>query len=59
MGEAGVVASGGGWYASAIWRGNPLFHNIADRGPEATSPQAVERFSRAFIAVARSIAGAV
>lgn len=55
-GEAGVVYRGGGRYASAICA-NTLFHNIADRGPEVTSPQAVEKFSIAFIAVARSIVG--
>ena len=57
-GEAGAVYRGGGRYASAICA-NTLFHNIADRGPEATSPQAVAKFSSAFIAVTRSIAGTV
>lgn len=47
---------GGGRYVSVIC-GNLLFHNMADHGPEATSPQAVEKFSNAYIAVARNIAG--
>lgn len=55
-GEAKAVHDGGGRYASAIC-GNTLFHSIADRGSEATSSEAVERFSRAFIAFLRLVAG--
>lgn len=55
-GEVKVVGSGGGQYASAIC-GNKLFHNIDDRGPKATSPEAVEKFSQAFLTVTRLIAG--
>jgi hypothetical protein len=54
-GEAESVRLGGGLYASVMC-GNLLFHHIDDRGPKATSPEAVERFSRAFIAVTRSLA---
>lgn len=55
-GEAEAVHRGGGRYASVICA-NKLFHHSADRGPGATSPEAVEKFSTAFIAVARTIAG--
>lgn len=56
-GEAEAVHRGGGRYAAVIC-GNKLFHNIADRGPEVSSPAAVEQFGRALIAVTRSLAGA-
>ena len=52
-GEAEVVHRGGGRYASIIGR-NALFHNPDDRGATAVNPDAIARFSRAFIAVARS-----
>lgn len=55
-GEAEAVHRGGGRYASAVGR-SVLFHNIEDRGPDATDPVAIGRFSAAFVAVARSIAG--
>jgi hypothetical protein len=56
-GEAEAVHRGGGRYVSAIG-GNTLFHNINDRGAQATSPRAIAGFSQAFIAVARSLADA-
>jgi hypothetical protein len=55
-GEAGVVHRGGGRYVSVIGR-NALFHNPADRGPEAVDPKAIARFASAFTAVARQLAG--
>lgn len=55
-GEAEAVHRGGGRYVSAIG-GNALFHNIADRGPEATDPPSIARFSAAFIAAARALDG--
>jgi hypothetical protein len=56
-GEAGVVHRGGGRYMSIIGR-NALFHNPADRGPEAVDPSAIARFAGAFTAVAKSLASA-
>jgi len=49
-GEAEAVHRGGGRYVSVIG-GNGLFHNLADRGPQAVDPQAIERFSRACTAL--------
>jgi hypothetical protein len=56
-GEAEVVHRGGGRYVSIIGR-NALFHSPADRGPQAVAPDAIAKFSVAFIAVARMIAAA-
>jgi hypothetical protein len=41
--EAGVVHRGGGRYMSVIGR-NALFHNPADRGPEAVNQNVIARF---------------
>ncbi|HMJ86466.1 MAG TPA: hypothetical protein VK504_24985 [Vicinamibacterales bacterium] len=57
-GEAEVVHRGGGRYVSMIGR-NALFHNPADRGPEAIDPNVISSFADVFVRVARSIAGAV
>jgi hypothetical protein len=56
-GEAEVVYRGGGRYVSIIGR-NALFHNPADPGPQAVAPDAIAKFSVAFIAVARLIPAA-
>jgi hypothetical protein len=37
---------------------NALFHNPADHGAEAVSPDAIARFTAAFTAIAESLAGA-
>jgi hypothetical protein len=55
-GEAGVVHRGGGRYMSVIGR-NALFHNPADRGPEAVDPSVIARFASAFGALAKTLAG--
>lgn len=54
-GEAGVVHRGGGRYMSVIGR-NALFHNPADRGPDAIDPSAIARFAAAFTRIARTLA---
>ncbi len=54
-GEAGIVHRGGGRYVSIIGT-NALFHNPADRGPEAVDLDAVARFARALSALAMSLA---
>ena len=54
-GEAGVVHRGGGHYMSVIG-GNALFHNLADRGPEAIDAAAIARFAGAFTAIAKLLA---
>jgi hypothetical protein len=54
-GEAGVVHRGGGRYVSIIGR-NALFHNPADRGPEAVDLEAIARFAAAFSAIAKTLA---
>ena len=54
-GEAEVVHRGGGRYVSVIGR-NALFHNPADRGPEAIDPKVISSFADVFVRVARSIA---
>lgn len=54
-GEAEAVHRGGGGYVSIIGR-NALFHNPADRGPEAVDAVVVSRFVDAFMAVAMGIA---
>jgi hypothetical protein len=53
-GEAEAVHRGGGRYVSVIG-GNQLFHSLADRGPETVDPQAIAKFSRAFMVVVRSL----
>jgi hypothetical protein len=50
------VHRGGGRYVSIIG-GNGLFHNPDDRGPQAVDPVVIRKFSTAFIAVARAVAG--
>jgi hypothetical protein len=54
-GEAGVVHRGGGRYMSIIGR-NALFHNPADRGPEAVDPSVIARFAAVFTSIARTLA---
>jgi hypothetical protein len=56
-GEAGVVHRGGGRYMSIIGR-NALFHNPADRGPEAVDPGVIARFAAVFTSIAKTLAGA-
>jgi hypothetical protein len=50
-GEAEAVHNGAGRYISVIG-GNGLFHNLRDRGPEATDATAIARFCAAFSALA-------
>lgn len=57
-GEAEAVHRGGGRYVSVIG-GNGLFHNLGDRGPAAIDPNAIARFSAAFISMIRTRTGAV
>ena len=54
-GEAEVVHRGGGRYLSVIG-GNALFHNPADRGPEAVDIAAIARFAGAFTGIAGGLA---
>ena len=54
-GEAEVVHRGGGRYVSVIGR-NSLFHNPADRGPEAIDPVVISGFADVFVRVARALA---
>lgn len=54
-GEAEAVHRGGGRYVSVIGR-NALFHNPADRGPDAVDVTVVARFVDAFTTVARRLA---
>jgi hypothetical protein len=56
-GEAEVVHRGGGRYVSVIGR-NALFHNPADRGPDAIDPKVISSFTDVFVRVARSILSA-
>ncbi|MBZ5604254.1 MAG: hypothetical protein LAO79_18285 [Acidobacteriia bacterium] len=56
-GEAGVVHRGGGRYMSLIGR-NALFHNPADRGPDAIDANIIARFAAMFTEVARQLAAA-
>jgi hypothetical protein len=56
-GEAGVVHRGGGRYMSIIGS-NALFHNPADRGPEAVDPSVIARFVAVFTPIAKTLAGA-
>lgn len=56
-GEAGVVHRGGGRYVSLIGR-NALFHNSADRGPDAVDVPVIARFAGALTAIARKLAAA-
>jgi hypothetical protein len=53
-GEAEVVHRGGGRYVSVIGR-NALFHNPADRGPEAIDPGVIASFAAVFVRVARAL----
>jgi hypothetical protein len=54
-GEAEAVHRGGGRYVSIIGR-NALFHNQADRGPEAIDPGVIARFIDIFTTVAKRLA---
>ena len=54
-GEAEAVHRGGGRYVSIIGR-NALFHNQADRGPDAIDPGVIARFVDIFTAVAKRLA---
>jgi len=54
-GEAEAVHRGGGRYVSVIGD-NGLFHNLADRGPEAIDPAAIARFSQAFTKMVAGLA---
>lgn len=56
-GEAGVVHRGGGRYMSIIGN-NPLFHNPADRGPEAVDAGVIARFVAVLTPIAKTLAGA-
>jgi hypothetical protein len=53
-GEAVNVHRGGGRFISIIGK-NDLFHNPDDRGPEVIDLTVIERFARAFAAVAASL----
>jgi hypothetical protein len=53
-GEAEVVHRGGGRYVSIIGR-NALFHNPADRGPQAIDAAVISRFVDAFVRFAREL----
>jgi len=55
-GEAEVVHRGGGRYVSVIGR-SALFHNPADRGPEAIDAGTIDRFASALAGVAMKLAG--
>ncbi len=55
-GEAGVVHRGGGRYLSLIGR-SALFHNVADRGPEAVDVAMIARIAAVFTGIARELAG--
>jgi hypothetical protein len=55
VGEAGVVHRGGGRYMSIVGR-NALFHNQADRGPDAVNVNAIARFAATFTTIARTLA---
>ena len=54
-GEAENVHRGGGRYISIIGN-NDLFHNASDRGVDAVDVKIIERFAKAFGAVARLLA---
>jgi len=56
-GEAGVVHRGAGRYMSIIGR-NALFHNPADRGPEAVDANVIARFAAVFTGIATTLAAA-
>jgi hypothetical protein len=56
-GEAANVHRGGGHYISIIGN-NDLFHNTSDRGVDTVDLEVIERFARAFVTVATSLAGA-
>jgi hypothetical protein len=56
-GEAANVHRGGGHYISIIGN-NDLFHNTSDRGADTVDLEVIERFARAFVTVATSLAGA-
>ena len=56
-GEAGIVHRGGGRYVSVIGR-NGLFHNVADRGPDAVDLDTIARFASVFTGIANELASA-
>jgi hypothetical protein len=56
-GEAGVVHRDGGRYMSIIGA-SALFHNPADRGPDAVDPSTIARFAEIFTTIAKTLAAA-
>lgn len=56
-GEAGVIYRGKGRYMSIIGS-NALFHNPADRGPQAVDIPTIAAFARTITAIARNLSSA-
>ena len=54
-GEAGVIHRGGGRYLSVLGS-SALFHNPADRGPDAVDPSVIARFVGALASIAATLA---
>ena len=57
FGEAAMVHRGGGRYVALVCD-NEVFHNVADRWPEAVDVASVARYARAFAAGVAQIAAA-
>ena len=57
-GAAAVLREAGAAYVSISGRGNPLARTAADRWPRAVDANAVVKYARAFVTVARQRAGA-
>ncbi|MBM3740160.1 MAG: hypothetical protein FJW39_30765 [Acidobacteria bacterium] len=55
-GESGMVHGGGGRYVSLVGT-NALFHNRADRGPEAVDVKVIARCAAALTRAAKRLAG--
>jgi hypothetical protein len=54
-GETGAVQQGGGRFVTLAC-GSDVFHNVADRWPEAVDVANVARYARAFANGARELA---
>ena len=54
LGEARNIHRGGGRFISIIGK-NDLFHSPSDKGPDVVDLVVIERFAKAFAAVATSL----
>ena len=55
-GEAAFIHDAGGRYISLLATGNPFFHSVNDRWPQAVSADEVLRYARATVRLVKQLA---